>query len=335
MCPLIQIWEEVRQMILRANIRNEKPVVRKKWFSMDDLELTLIGLPTALWFVAFCYLPLFGVLLAFKKYRLLPGSNFLVSLFKSQSVGFNNFKFLFATPDAAIVFRNTVLYNITFIVLGIVVAVTLAILISQLRSQRLAKVCQTSMFLPNFLSWVVVSYFVFAFLSSDKGFANQVLRGLGMEPKQWYMEAKYWPFFLVFINLWKNVGYSMVVYLASISGIDGSLYEAALIDGATKAQQVRYITLPMLDPIITIMFILAVGSIFASDFGLFYFIPQQSGALMNVTQTIDVYVYNALMNLGNVGFASAAGLTQSVFGLITILTANFVVRKIDPENSLF
>lgn len=322
-------------MVLKANIRPEKPLKRKKWFSMDDLELTLIGLPTAVWFVAFCYLPLFGILLAFKKYRLLPDTNFLVSLFKSQTTGLNNFKFLFATPDAAIVFRNTILYNIVFIVLGILVAVTLAILISQLHSQKLAKICQTSMFLPNFLSWVVVSYFVFAFLSSDKGFANQVLRVFGAEPKQWYMEPKYWPFFLVFINLWKNVGYSMVVYLASISGIDGSLYEAALIDGASKAQQVRYITLPMLIPIITIMFIMAVGSIFASDFGLFYFIPQQSGPLTNVTQTIDVYVYNSLIHLGNIGFASAAGLTQSVFGLITIVTANLIVRKVDPDYALF
>jgi putative aldouronate transport system permease protein len=323
-------------MVANAEIKREKtPRKKKKLFSMDDLELTLIGLPAVVWFVAFCYLPLFGVILAFKKFRPIPGENFLVSLFKSKDVGFSNFKFLFATPDAAIVFRNTILYNIVFIVLGIVVAVTLAILISQLHSQKLAKVCQTAMFLPNFLSWVVVSYFVFAFLSSDKGFLNQALKAIGITGAQWYMEPKYWPFFLVFINLWKNVGYSMVVYLASISGIDGSLYEAALIDGATKRQQVRYITLPMLIPIITIMFIMAVGSIFASDFGLFYFIPQQSGPLTNVTQTIDVYVYNALMNLGNIGFSSAAGLTQSVFGLITILAANYIVRKIDPDNALF
>lgn len=322
-------------MTVKTALKKEVPVRRKKWFSLDDLELTLIGLPTAFWFIAFSYLPLFGILLAFKKYRLLPDSNFLISLFRSQSVGFSNFKFLFATPDAAIFFRNTVLYNVVFIVTGITIAVTLAIMISHLHSQRLAKVCQTAMFLPNFLSWVVVSYFVFAFLSSDKGLVNQFMKATGLEAKQWYMELKLWPGFLVFVNLWKNVGYSMVVYLASISGFDTSLYEAATIDGATKWQQVRFITLPLLVPIITIMFIMAIGGIFSSDFGLFYFVPQQSGTLTNVTQTIDVYVYRALMNLGNIGFASAAGLTQSVFGLFTILTANLVVRKLNPDNALF
>jgi putative aldouronate transport system permease protein len=308
---------------------------RRRRFSRDDLELTLIGLPAALWFVAFCYLPMFGVIIAFKQYRPRAGSNFFVNLLASQDVGFNNFKFLFATPDAGIMFRNTLLYNAVFIVLGIVVAVSLAILISQLHSRRLAKVCQTAMFLPNFLSWVVVSYFVFSFLSTDKGFVTQVMKAMGLPPVQWYMESRYWPFFLVLVNLWKNVGYSMVVYLASIAGIDESLYEAATIDGARKWQQVRYITIPMLVPIVTIMFILAVGGIFSSDFGLFYQVPRNSGPITNVTQTIDVYVYKALMNLGNIGFASAAGLMQSVFGLITIVTANFIVRRIDPENSLF
>lgn len=322
-------------MVIKPTAQKPLATKKKKLFSMDDFELTLIGLPTAVWFIAFCYLPMIGILLAFKKYRLFPDTNFLVSLFKSQNVGFDNFKFLFATPDAGIVFRNTILYNIVFIITGIVVAVTLAILISQLYSQKLAKVCQTAMFLPNFLSWVVVSYFVFAFLSADKGLFNQVFKALGMEPYQWYMDKKYWPLIIVLMNLWKNVGYSMVVYLASISGIDGSLYEAATIDGARKWQQVRYITLPMLVPIITIMFILAVGRIFSSDFGLFYFVPRDSGTIINVTQTIDVYVYKALMNLGNIGFASAAGLTQSIFGLITIMAANFIVRRIDPENSLF
>lgn len=308
---------------------------RRHRFSLDDLELTLIGLPTAVWFAAFCYLPMFGVIIAFKQYRPKVGTNFFVSLLGSKSVGFDNFKFLFATPDAGIMFRNTLLYNAVFIVLGIVVAVTLAILISQLHSKRLAKVCQTAMFLPNFLSWVVVSYFVFSFISADKGLIASMQKAIGIPVTQWYMESSYWPFFIVFINLWKNVGYSMVVYLASIAGIDESLYEAATIDGARKWQQVRFITIPMLVPIITIMFILAVGGIFSSDFGLFYQVPRDSGPITNVTQTIDVYVYKALMNLGNIGFASAASLTQSVFGLITIVTTNFIVKKLDPENSLF
>lgn len=308
---------------------------RKKKFTKDDLELTLLALPTTIWYILFSYLPMFGIIIAFKKFRPIKNTNFLIALIKSENVGINNFKFLFATPDAALMFRNTIVYNIIFITTGLLISVSLAIMISQLLSQKLAKVCQTAMFLPHFLSWVVVSYFVFSFLSADKGLVNQIVRAGGNEAILWYNEPKYWPFILIFMNLWKGIGYSMVVYLASISGIDYSLYEAALIDGSSKWQQVKYITLPMLKPIILIMFILAVGRIFSSDFGLFYQVPRNSGPLTNVTQTIDVYVYKALMGLGNIGFSSAAALLQSVFGLITIVFANLVVRKIDPESSLF
>lgn len=307
----------------------------KKKFTKDDLELTFLALPTTIWYILFSYLPMFGIIIAFKKFRPIKNTNFLIALIKSENVGINNFKFLFATPDAALMFRNTIVYNIIFITTGLLISVSLAIMISQLLSQKLAKVCQTAMFLPHFLSWVVVSYFVFSFLSADKGLVNQIVRAGGNEAILWYNEPKYWPFILIFMNLWKGTGYSMVVYLASISGIDYSLYEAALIDGSSKWQQVKYITLPMLKPIILIMFILAVGRIFSSDFGLFYQVPRNSGPLTNVTQTIDVYVYKALMGLGNIGFSSAAALLQSVFGLITIIAANLVVRKIDPESSLF
>ncbi|MDI3312310.1 MAG: ABC transporter permease subunit [Thermoanaerobacterium sp.] len=295
----------------------------------------MIALPTVVWYILFCYLPMFGIIIAFKQFRPLPDAGFIMSLIKSEFVGFDNFKFLFATPDAWIIFRNTLAYNAVFIVLDIVIPVALAIMISQLHSQKLAKVCQTAMFLPHFLSWVVVSYFVFAFLSVDKGLLNQLYKALGWEPVEWYMQSRYWPYILTFLHLWKGTGYGMVVYLASISGIDISLYEAALIDGSTKWQQVKYITLPMLKPIITIMFILSVGHIFTTDFGLFYNIPRNSGPLINVTQTIDVYVYKALMGMNNIGFSSAAAFLQSIFGFITITTANWIVRKIDPNSSLF
>jgi putative aldouronate transport system permease protein len=308
---------------------------RKHRATKDDLELILLAIPASVWFLLFSYLPMFGIIVAFKRYRPLPRSNFLTSLLKSEFVGINNFKFLFATPDAWVMFRNTLLYNIIFIALGIVVPVALAIMISQLRNKRTAKVYQTSIFLPYFLSWVVVSYFVFSFLSVDKGLINSTLKILGKEAVQWYMEPRYWPYFLIFLNVWKGVGYGMVVYLASISGIDASLYEAAIIDGATKWQQVKHITIPMLKPIIIILFILSVGRIFSSDFGLFYQVPRNSGPLVNVTQTIDVYVYKALMGMNNIGFSSAAAFLQSIFGLITILSANSIVRRIDPESSLF
>ncbi|MDR2648944.1 MAG: ABC transporter permease subunit [Clostridiales bacterium] len=308
---------------------------RKKWrFGSDNTELALLGLPVVAWFALFSYLPMFGVIIAFKRYRPL-GANFLDSLLKSEWMGFDNFKFLFKTPDAFLIIRNTIMYNLAFIVTSILISVTLAVMISQLHSAKFAKTCQTMMFLPHFLSWVVVGYFVFAFLSADKGLVNQILKSAGKKPVQWYTQAQYWPGLLILVNTWKKMGYSMVVYLASIAGIDASLYEAAAIDGGTKWQQIRHITLPLLTPIITIMFIMAVGQIFTSDFGLFYNVPRRSGTLYNLTQTIDLYVYNALTQRNNIGFASAASVTQSVVGLITIVSANQLVRKLAPENSLF
>ena len=317
--------------ILQGVIR----LAKRRRFRKDDMELTLLALPTSIWYLLFSYLPMFGILVAFKRFKPLPRTNYIVSLLRSEFVGIDNFKFLFATPDAWIMFRNTLLYNIVFILLGILIPVTLAILISQLRSRILAKIYQTSIFLPYFLSWVVVGYFVFSFLSVDKGLINSILKLNGRDPVQWYMERKYWPYLIVFLNVWKGMGYGMVVYLASITGIDAALYEAAIIDGASKRQQVRYITLPMLKPIITILFILSVGRIFSTDFGLFYQVPRNSGPLVDVTQTIDVYVYKALMGMNNIGFSSAAAFLQSIFGLVTILTANFIVKKIDPERGLF
>lgn len=304
-------------------------------FKRDDAELVLISLPTVIWYVLFTYLPMFGIIIAFKKFKPLPKTSFITSLIKSDFVGIDNFKFLFATPDAWVMMRNTLAYNAAFIVLGIVVPVTLAIMISQLYSQKLAKTCQTAMFLPHFLSWVVVSYFLFAFLSSDKGLVNKTLQSMGKDPVTWYAEAQYWPYFLIMLNMWKSVGYGMVIYLAGISGIDHSLYEAAIIDGATKFQQIKNITIPMLKPVMIIMFILSVGHIFSTDFGLFYNIPRNSGAIVNATQTVDVYVYKALMSMNNIGFSSSAAFLQSILGFITITSANWIVSKIDPESSLF
>lgn len=285
---------------------------------------------------------MFGILIAFKNYKVAPGKGFLWSLiYNSKWCGLNNFKFLFAGSGdtVAAMFRNTVGYNIIFIILGIVIPVSLAISISHLYSKKLAKVCQTAIFLPHFLSWVVVGYFVYAFLATKEGLVNNLMLSLGKEPIRWYQKQaiNYWPFILVFLNMWKTMGYSMIVYMASISGIDGSLYEAAVIDGASKHQQTKYITLPLLKPVIIIMFIMAVGRIFNSDFGLFYRTTRNSSSLYNVFVTLDVYVYNALFNspIPTYGFASAAGFMQSVLGCITLVTANAIVRKVDSENSFF
>ena len=311
------------------------PRRKKKRFHLDDLELSLISLPTVLWYIAFSYVPLFGITFAFVNYKYKPGKGFIYSLFNSKFVGLKNFEFLFKSPDLENIFRNTLGYNIIFIIIGVTVPVALAMMIIQLYSKRLAKTCQTSMFLPHFLSWVVVSYFVYAFLSTDKGLINAFIAAGGGTRVMWYQEARYWPFILVFMNTWKTIGYSMVVYMATITGIDSSLYESAVIDGATKWQQAKSITLPLLRPIISIMFILNVGHIFSTDFGLFYQVTRDSNSIINVTQTLDVYVYKALMDNNNYNYSSAAGLLQSVLGCVILLIANAVVKRIDPESGLF
>lgn len=318
--------------------KGEAPIKKKKRrrFTWDDFELTLLSLPTVAWFIAFCYIPLFGIVFAFKNYKYKPGTGFIYSLFvHSKWVGLENFKFLFRSPDIYNIFRNTIGYNLIFIIIGVTLPVALAIMITQLRSRKLAKVCQTAVFLPHFLSWVVISYFVYAFLSTDKGLINNIIIATGGEHIMWYQNKAYWPFILVFINTWKTFGYSMVVYMATITGIDRNLYESAVIDGATKWQQCKGITLPLLRPIISIMFILNVGHIFSTDFGLFYQVTRDSNSLIDVTQTLDVYVHKALLQSNNYNYSSAVSLLQNTLGCILLIAANLVVKRIDPESGLF
>ena len=299
----------------------------------NNKELLLLTIPGAIWFLVFAYLPMFGVIVAFKRWRIHGG--FFESLMNSKWVGFDNFKFLFQSSDAWLITKNTVLYNIVFIILGIVLQVTLAILLNELLNKKLAKFYQSSMFLPYFLSWVVVSYCLYAFLSPEKGYVNGILQSMGGKGISWYTEPKYWPFIIIFMSQWKAVGYGTVVYLASICGIDKSYYEAAMIDGASKFQQIKYITVPLLKPVMIIMFITSIGGMFRGDLGLFYQLPKDSGALYPVTNVIDTYVYRGLMNLGDIGMSSAASLYQSFVGLILIVTSNAIVRKVDEENAFF
>ncbi|MFC4301831.1 ABC transporter permease subunit [Cohnella boryungensis] len=296
--------------------------------------LLLMVLPATIWFVVFSYLPMAGTIIAFKEYRYDSGG-FLASIVNSQWVGMKNFDFLFRTDDAFIITRNTVLYNAAFIVLGLIVAVAMAIVLVELSSKRLSKTYQTAMFMPYFLSWVIVGYFVFSFLSSSKGLLNQITSLFGMEPINWYADPKYWPYILVLIYLWKFVGYNSVMYLAAIMGIDRSLYEAAMIDGAGKWKQIRHITLPQLSALMTILTLLAVGKIFYADFGLFYQVPRDSGLLYATTNVIDTYVYRGLKTTGEIGMTTAAGLYQSFVGFVLVVSTNFIVRKINKDNALF
>lgn len=294
------------------------------------LPLLLLAAPGLLYFLINNYLPMAGIFIAFKDV------NYAKGIFGSDWVGFDNFKFLFQTSDAWIMTRNTLLYNLAFIVLGTMLSILIAILMSELLKSVWSKLFQSGLVLPNLISMVVLSYIVFAFLNADSGFINNsILKPLGIPEINWYSEAKYWPYLLVFIQLWKTAGYGSIVYIAFISGIDKSIYEAAKIDGAGKLKQIRMITLPLLKPTIIILTLMSIGRIFNSDFGLFYQVPMNAGALYSTTQTIDTYVYRALMQVNDIGMSAAAGLYQSVVGLILVMAANAIVKKVNPENALF
>jgi putative aldouronate transport system permease protein len=292
--------------------------------------LYLLLLPGAVYLVLMCYLPMFGAVVAFKE------TDYALGILRSPWVGLRNFKFLVATNDSWLIVRNTLGYNLAFIVTGPVVSITLAIVLSELTNRRTAKVHQTLIIMPHFVSMVVVSYLVFGFLNHRIGFLNAaLLKRLGRDPVQWYYEPKYWPFILYFVQGWKSWGYGSVIYLATMAGFDQELYEAAAMDGASRWRQIRGITIPLLWPITIMLFILSLGRIFNSDFGLFYQIPMGQGPIIPVTQTLDTYTYRALMNMGDFGMAAAASFFQSVVGFVTILTANLVVRRMNPDRAMF
>jgi putative aldouronate transport system permease protein len=279
---------------------------------------------------------MFGIVIAFKDYKIYSKDPSLINnIIHSEWVGFDNFKFLFTTTDSWVMVRNTIGYNALWIVLGLVISVSFAIMLKEITNKFVAKSYQTLMFFPYFLSWVVASYFVLAFLDPTRGLLAHLQKDWGMEATNWYNDPKPWPIILTIANLWKNVGYSTILYLAAITGIDTSQYEAASIDGASKWQQIRYVTLPHLKPMISILFIMNVGKIFNSDFGLFWNVPMNYGPLFPATQVVDTYVYRALMATNNTGMSTAAGLVQNIIGFICLMGANTIIRKIDEDNSMF
>lgn len=297
--------------------------LRKHWM------LWLMAMPAVLCLIIFNYIPMVGLVMAFQNL------DFAKGIFTSPFIGFKNFEFLFASTDAWIVTRNTILYNVVFIVLNLFLSVGLAIIMHELTCVRYSKVLQTIYIMPHFLSMVVVATIVYAFLSPTSGFLNSILAEFGISRINWYAKKEAWPFILVLVNVWKHVGYNSIVYVATISGISDEYYEAALIDGATKLQQIRYITIPHMRYIIAIKLIMAIGGIFQSDFGLFYTVPRDTGSLYPVTNVLDTYIYRGMMNLNNMGMSTAAGLYQSVVGFVLVLVANKIVSKIDPETAMF
>lgn len=303
--------------------------IRRK-SAKSSLPLLLLTIPGMIYLLINNYIPMAGVVIAFKS------QNFAKGIFGGDWIGLDNFAFLFKTKDAWIMTRNTILYNLAFIVIGTICAIIVALLMTELTKKYLSKFYQNALIIPSVISTVVISYIVFSFLNSDSGLINKTILGLFNLPEiSWYSEAKYWPVIIVLVFIWKTAGYSSIVYMASIAGMDKSIYEAAKIDGAGKFRQIKDITLPLLKPTIIIMTLLAVGRIMNSDFGLFYQVPMNSGALYNTTQTIDTFVYRAMMQLNDTGMAAASGLYQSLVGFLLVMVANGIVRKIDSDNSLF
>lgn len=293
------------------------------------LPIYLMMIPGFLYLIINNYIPMFGIIVAFKNY------NYSLGIFGSKWNGLKNFKFLFKTKDAFTITRNTLVYNAVFIILGNSLGILIAILLNEIRSKMAKKTYQTIILLPFLLSIVIVGYIVYGIFSTEFGIANHMLTSLGKDRISWYSTPKYWPFILTFINLWKNMGYNTVLYYATLIGIDVSYYEAAVVDGASRWQRIRYITIPSLIPTITIMVLMAISRIFYSDFGLFYQVPLNSGPLIDVTNTIDTYVYRGLRENSNIGMSAAAGLYQSVVGFIMVIAANTLVKRMGNGNELF
>ena len=310
-------------------MKSKRTFAEKIRYYKRYLPLYLMMLPALIYLFINNYLPMSGLVLAFEKYNVKDG------IWGSQFTGFKNFTFLLKNNDLPILFRNTLGYNLCFILINLVLGVTLAILITEITNLKFRKAAQSSILFPFVVSIVIVSYMVRAFLDPEAGLLNHLLVSMGHQKVAWYDTAKYWPFILIFVNTWKGVGYGCILYISSILGIDMSLYESASLDGATKFQKIRYITLPFLKPTMITVSLLSLGRVFNSDFGLFFQVPQNSGLISSTTQTIDTFVYNVLITQSNVGMSAAAGFYQSIIGFIIVLTANGIVRKVSKENAIF
>lgn len=304
--------------------RNRGRVSRKK-----NTTLTIMALPAAVILFLFSYVPIAGLIIAFKDFRYDKG------FLGSDWIGFKNFEFFFKSNDAWVVLRNTIGLNILFIGITLVVSVGIALMMNEVRSRKMIKVTQTIMFFPYFMSWVVVGYLLYAYLHHDYGIINQLLQFLGLHSISWYARSEYWPVILTFMYAWKMAGYYSVIYYAGLMGIDDTYYEAAALDGASRWQMVWKITLPMLKGIIIVMVILQVGRIMYADFGLFFNLTRDQGALYATTDVLDTYIYRALRVTGDIGIGSAVGCFQAVIGFLLIMGSNLVVRKLDKDSALF
>ncbi len=304
--------------------RKKHRLQQRKW-----IPIILMGLPGLLYLIINNYFPLYGLVIAFKNY------NYSLGIGGSEWCGLKNFEYLFKTSDAWVITRNTLAYNIVFIILKIILSIAIAIFLNEVRTKTAKKFYQTVILLPYLMSMVVVSYLAYAFLGDRTGLINSVLGFFGQQPISFYMSKQYWPFILTFVYLWRQVGYGSILFLATLVGIDDTYYEAAELDGASKWKQIRYVTLPLLKSTTIMVATMSVGNIFRSDFGLFYQLTRNQGLLYSVTDTIDTYVFRALLQDGNIGLSSAAAFYQSIVCFITIVAFNMIIRKSSSEDALF
>lgn len=328
------VWEEKMAKALKVaedtQVTNVTAPKISFWKNVKKSRiLLLMCLPAILFFFFFCYMPMPGIWVAFVKY------NYRDGIFGSEFVGLRNFEFLATSGKLFILTRNTVLYNVAFILLGNALAVFVAILLNEMRGKWFKKISQTIMFLPYFISQVLVGILVFNLLNYDTGFVNGILTSLGLERWQPYANANSWPPLLIVIYLWQQTGYNSVVYFAAIMGIDSEMIEAAKVDGANGFQKIRYIILPSLKPTIIILLLFALGGIVKGNFGLFYNVIGKNPLLYGTTDIIETYVYRATMTDFNFSTASAVGLYQSIIGFIIVVTVNWIVKKVEPDYSLF
>lgn len=294
------------------------------------IPLYLMMLPGFAYFIINNYLPMPGIMMAFQKYKYTKG------IWGSPWCGLKNFTFLVNSNDLTLLVRNTVHYNLVFMVLGTVAAVTVAVLLNEVRRKKLQQTFQTLILIPHLLSYVIITYIVYALFGGEYGMINKsILQPLGIAPVSWYTEDQHWPVILTCVHLWKSFGYSSILYYATLVGFDQTYYEAAVVDGATTMQCIFRITLPLLKHVIITMTLFSIGHIFTSDFGLFYQVPMNSGMLYNTTSTLDTYVYRGLLEDDNLGRASAAGFFQAIVGFLCVISANALVRRVESDSALF
>jgi putative aldouronate transport system permease protein len=291
--------------------------------------ILLMLTPAVFFFLLFSYIPMVGIILAFKQY------NYAGGVFGSPWNGLDNIRFFFESGDAWRVTRNTALYNIAFIVINNFLQIFAAIMLFEVGGKWFKKITQSVLFLPYFISWVVVGAIAYNLLNYDIGTVNVILKGFGMEPIDIYNTPAYWPYILVVVSAWKGLGYGTVMYLAAITSIDTEMYEAAEIDGANIFQRIMKVTIPNLYPTVTILVLLAVGNIFRGDFGMFYNMIGNNGILFSATDVIDTFVFRSLITSNDIGMSAAAGVYQSVLGFLTIMLVNYAVRRYDKDRALF